>query len=58
MGIDDLVGKAKDALSEHSDDVKEGIDKVADFVKEKTDDSGDAKVDEFADKAKGFLDRK
>ncbi len=56
MGIDDLMGKAKDVLSEHADDVKEGIDKVADVVKDKTDDSGDAKVDEVADKVKDFID--
>lgn len=56
MGIDDLVGKAKDALAEHADKIEGGIDKVADFVKDKTDDAGDAKVDEFVDKAKGFLD--
>ena len=56
MGIDDLFDKAKDTLAEHSDDVKAGIDKVADFVEKKTDDSGDAKVEEFAEKAKDFLD--
>jgi hypothetical protein len=55
MGIDDLVGKAKDALAEQSDKVEGAIDKIADFVKDKTDDSGDAKVDEVADKIKDFI---
>lgn len=56
MGLDDLVGKAKDALSEHGEQIKEGVDKAADFVKERTGDEGDAKVDEVAEKAKGFID--
>lgn len=56
MGLDDMVGKAKDMLSEHGEQITEGIDKAADFVKERTDDEGDAKVDEVAEKAKDLLD--
>jgi len=57
MGIDDLFNKAKDALESHEDEAKAALDKAADFVKGKTDDAGDAKVDEVVDKAKEFLDK-
>jgi hypothetical protein len=56
MGFDDLVDKAKDTLKEHGDQVKEGLDKAADFIKGKTDDAGDQKVDAAVDKAKEFID--
>jgi uncharacterized protein YjbJ (UPF0337 family) len=32
----DLSGKAKEAVTEHSDKIDDGIDKAADFVDEKT----------------------
>lgn len=56
MGIDDLLGQAKDALSEHSDAVKSGLDKAADAAKSKLSDADDGKVDSVVEKAKDFLD--
>jgi len=46
MGIEDLVGKAKDALSNVSD---AQIDAVAEKVKDKTPDNIDPVVDKAAD---------
>ncbi len=57
MGLDDFLDKAKDTLKEHGDQVKEGLDKAADFIKGKTDDAGDAKVDEAVSSAKEFIDK-
>ena len=57
MGIDDFLDKAKDAVKEHGDQVKEGLDKAADFVKSKTDDVGDAKVDQAVSAAEDFIDK-
>ena len=56
MGIDDLLGQAKDALSQHGEQVKDGLDKVADTVKTKLSDADDGKVDSVVEKAKSFLD--
>jgi hypothetical protein len=47
MGLDDLVGKAKDMLP---DDAK--IDSIAESIKDKTPDQIDGFVDKVADKAK------
>ncbi len=55
MGIDDMIDKAKEALSEHGDKLEDGVDKAAEFIKTKTDDEGDVKVDEIADKAKDLI---
>ncbi|GAA3800611.1 antitoxin [Cellulomonas soli] len=57
MGIDDLVGKAKDALAQHGDAVDDAIDKVAETVKERTNDDQDKTVDSVTEKAKDFLDK-
>jgi MT0933-like antitoxin protein len=56
MGIDDLLGQAKDVLSEHTDDVKAGLDKAADAAKTKLSDADDGKLDSVVEKAKDFLD--
>lgn len=56
MGIDDLIGKARDALSGHEDQAQDALDKAADAIKTRTDDGTDAKVDEIVDKAKEFLE--
>ncbi|HWJ85824.1 MAG TPA: antitoxin [Cellulomonas sp.] len=57
MGLDDLVGKAKDALGGHEDQAKDALDKAGEAVKAKTGDGTDAKVDEVVDKAKDYLDQ-
>ena len=53
MDIDDLVNKAKDALSNVSDDQ---IEDVAEKVKDKTPDNVDGIVDTAADFLKGQND--
>ena len=58
MGIDDFLDKAKDALGQHPDQEKEALDKAAEFIKERTDDSGDTKVDQAVAKAKEFIDKR
>jgi hypothetical protein len=57
MGIDDFLEKAKDTVAQHSDQAKEGLEKAADFIKSKTDDAGDAKVDQGLSQAEGFIDK-
>lgn len=56
MGLDDLVGKAKDALQGHEEQAKDAIEKAAEAVKARTDDGTDGKVDEIAEKAKEYID--
>jgi hypothetical protein len=56
MGIDDLVGKARNALDGHEDQAQDALDKAADAIKSRTDDGTDAKVDEIVAKAKDFLE--
>lgn len=53
MGLDDLQGKATDALGEHSDKVEEGIDKGGEFAESKGVDSD--KVEKGTDAAKDKL---
>ena len=54
MGIFD---KAKDLVSDHEDQVKDGIDKVADLVESKTPDKFDDKVESGAEQLKGLIDK-
>ncbi|UZN03015.1 Rv0909 family putative TA system antitoxin [Cellulomonas sp. S1-8] len=56
MGLDDLVNKAKGALSGREEQAKDALDKAAAAVKARTDDGTDSKVDEIVDKAKTYLD--
>lgn len=51
----ELANKAKDALGQHGDKVSDGIDKAADFAKDKFSGQSDT-IDNVADKAKGFVD--
>lgn len=55
MGIDDIMGKAKDALRGHEDKVAGAMDKGADAIKSRTGDSTDGRIDDAVDKAKKFL---
>ena len=54
MGIFD---KAKDFVAEHEDEVEKAIDKVADVVEDKVPEKHAAKVEEVAEKAKGFVEK-
>ena len=57
MGLDDLVGKAKEQLSEHGEQAKDALEKARDAVKAKTDDTVDPVVDKVVDAAMGFVDK-
>ena len=52
MGVEDIIGKAKEMLGEHQEQVDEAIDKAADVVEEKTPDNVDGMVEQAAQKAK------
>lgn len=56
MGIGDMIGKAKDALKGHEDQAANALDKAADALKSRTDDTTDGRIDRGVDKAKKFLD--
>ncbi|NUU17176.1 antitoxin [Cellulomonas humilata] len=56
MGIEDLVGKAKDALSGHEEQAKDALDKAGEAVKSRTNDTQDSQVDSVVEKAKEYLD--
>jgi hypothetical protein len=49
--------KAQDLTKENAPKMKEGIDKAADFVKDKTGGKHDQQVDDVAEKAKGGVDK-
>jgi hypothetical protein len=49
----ELKDKAEGLVAEHSDQIKQGIDKVGDFVGDKI---GHDKVDPIEEKLSGFVD--
>jgi len=55
MGLADLAGKAKDLLTGHGEQVKDGLDKGAELAKDKVE-GHDEQIDQAVDKAKDFLD--
>ncbi|MBO0898977.1 antitoxin [Cellulomonas sp. zg-ZUI222] len=57
MGIDDLVNKARGAVSGREEQAKQALDKAADALKSRTGDGTDAKVDKVVDAAKDQLDK-
>ncbi len=57
MGLKDLFSKGKQAAAENKDAVKDGIDKAADFVDEKTGGKHAEHVDKGQDAAKDFVDK-
>jgi hypothetical protein len=52
-----LFDKVKGLAKGREAQIKQGIDKVADVVESKTPDQHDAKVEQAAEKAKGFVDK-
>ena len=54
--LGDLVDDAKDLVGEHSSEIKDGIDKVADVVGGKVGKDARTKVDDVAGTAKGLVD--
>lgn len=55
--LDKLRGKAKDVVEEHGDKIDGGIDKVADFVDDKTGKKYSDKIDGGAEKLKDGIDK-
>lgn len=56
MDLGNLMNSAKDALAGKEDQVSDGLEKAADFIKDRTDDSVDEKIDMAVDKAQDFLE--
>jgi hypothetical protein len=54
--FDNLKGRASEAVDAHGDKIAQGIDKVGDFVDEKTGGQHSDKVDLAQEKAKEVLD--
>ena len=54
MGIFD---KAKDLIEEHDDQVKDGIDKVADFIEDKAGEDRKEQIENVAEKAKDAVNK-
>ena len=57
---DDIVGlldKAKDLVAGNKDQVKDGIDKAADMVDDRTKNQHSDKIDGVAEKAKDAVDK-
>jgi hypothetical protein len=52
-----LLDKAKGLLGKHDEQAKQGIDKVADVVDDKTGGKHTEKIDDAAEKAKGAVDK-
>ena len=52
-----LLDKAKDLVSGNKDQVKDGIDKAADLVDEKTKNQHSDTIDGVAEKAKDAVDK-
>jgi hypothetical protein len=52
MGLDDIVGQAKDLLGSNSEAVDGAIDKAADAVQDKTPDQVDGLVEQGAEALK------
>ena len=53
----DLTGKAREAVSEHSDRIDDGIDKAAEFVDDKTKRKYTDKIDTVQSKAHDVVGR-
>jgi hypothetical protein len=53
--LDDAVDKAKDAISEHPDQVSDALDKAGQFADEKTGGKYGEQIDGGLDKAKDAL---
>jgi hypothetical protein len=54
--LDNLKNKAQDMAREHSDQIKEGLEKAAKFADSKTGGKHSDKVDKGVEKAKGMVD--
>lgn len=57
MGFKDWFGKGKKAAAEHAETVKDGVDKAADFVDDKTGEKFSDQIDTGAEAAKDAVDK-
>lgn len=57
MGIEDMANQAKDLAVDNADKVMEGVDMLADKVKDLIPGEHDAKVDQAVDAVKGLVDK-
>ncbi|MFV0462223.1 MAG: antitoxin [Nostocoides sp.] len=55
MDVNDMLNKAKEAVSGHADQAKEAIDKAGDFIDEKTGGKFSGQVDQGQDFVKDQL---
>lgn len=55
MDLNDMVGKAKDAVAGNKDKIEDVVDKAADFADDKTGGKHSDKIDTAADKVKEGL---
>ena len=56
MGISDFIDKAKDMMSGNKDKVKDGVEKAADMVDEKTGGKFSDQIDKGEEAAKDFVE--
>ena len=56
MGISDFIAKAKDMMSGNKDKVKDGVEKAADMVDEKTGGKFSDQIDKGEEAAKDFVE--
>lgn len=56
MGISDFIDKAKDMMSGNKDKVKDGVEKAADMVDEKTGGKYSDQIDKGEEAAKDFVE--
>ncbi len=56
MGFSDFIDKAKDMMSGNKDKVKDGVEKAADMVDEKTGGKFSDQVDKGEEAAKDFVE--
>ncbi len=52
-----MFGQAQDAAGEHKEPVMEGIDRAAEFAKDKVGDDMDDKIDQGAEAAKDYVEK-
>ena len=55
--LDDMKDKARDLAEEHGDKIKDGLEKAADFVDEKTGGKHSDKIDKGVEKGRETIDK-
>ncbi|MFB7529241.1 antitoxin [Streptomyces sp. NPDC056178] len=55
--LKNLKDKAEDLAESHSDKISEGLEKVGDFIDDKTDGRHSDKIDTAVDKAQDFVEK-